>query len=79
MNDGKALEVGDMVRLKCGGRTMVVVQVNNPQFACCVWHDDGGRPCEAHYAEQTLEAIGPRMVDLRPWKGGNPGGIDWIA
>lgn len=51
------LGIGDVVRLKSGGATMTVSALGD-YMALCVWHDDGGAPCEDWYVPAALEHVG---------------------
>lgn len=50
----KNFQIGDTVRLKCGGALMVVQSLRVGDHVECVWHD-GTTPCREIYDAEILE------------------------
>ena len=47
-------EVGSIVLLRSGGKSMVVTEKRRDGAIRCAWHDDDGRPCDKQYPEDCL-------------------------
>ncbi|HTF44917.1 MAG TPA: DUF2158 domain-containing protein [Terriglobales bacterium] len=61
MTDADAFKTGDVVRLKSGGRKMVVGWATSTSRSTlvCHWHDDDGCPQQGEYHPDEMVPVEP--------------------
>ena len=63
------MQVGDVVRLKCGGDPMVVVAVEDDTAKCRWRHPEGLEPLKGEFPVAALEPAPPKPDIVGAWLG----------
>ena len=62
------MQVGDVVRMKCGGGPPMVVVALKEDTATCRWpHPEGLKPLKASFPVAALDPAAPRVDVGRAW------------